>query len=144
MIIQEIAFGSDPYEETKRFRDEVLRRPLGLSLSVHDLLGEKEQTHIAAVAANGTIVGTVLLKPVAGLVIKLRQMAVAPDLRRRGIGAELVRYAEAAAVVRGFQIMEMHARVSAEGFYKKLGYRSIGAEFIEVTVPTIKMVKRIP
>jgi predicted GNAT family N-acyltransferase len=37
----------------------------------------------------------------------------------------------------------MLARVSAKGFYERLGYQSTGVEFIEVTVPTIKMTRRI-
>jgi len=143
IAIQEVPFGSAVYELTKAFREDILRRPLGLVLSAHDLHGEDQQIHIAAVGSNNAILGTVVLKPVSPNVIRLRQMAVAPALRGTGIGRGLVRFAEMLAVAKGFQTIEMHARVSARGFYERLGYQSTGVEFIEVTVPTIKMTRRI-
>jgi predicted N-acetyltransferase YhbS len=143
MIIREISYASDLYECSKRFREEVLRLPLGLVLSALDLQEEDRQIHIAAVESNETILGTVLLKPLSDEIIKLRQMAVAPALHGRGIGRDLVRFAEQLAIAKGFQTIQMHARMSAKGFYERLGYRSTGTEFIEVTVPTIKMARHI-
>jgi predicted N-acetyltransferase YhbS len=143
IAIQEVPFGSAVYELTKAFREDILRRPLGLILSAHGLHGEDKQIHIAAVESNNAIIGTVVLKPVSSDVIKLRQMAVAPALHGTGIGRDLVRFAEKLAITKGFQTVEMLARVSAKGFYERLGYQSTGVEFIEVTVPTIKMTRRI-
>ncbi|RPJ34343.1 MAG: GNAT family N-acetyltransferase [Verrucomicrobiaceae bacterium] len=37
---------------------------------------------------------------------------------------------------RGFREFELHARRSAEGFYQRLGYTTVGDEFLEVTIPT--------
>jgi hypothetical protein len=37
----------------------------------------------------------------------------------------------------------LDARETAVGFYKKLGYAIGGDEFIEVTVPHFRMVKRL-
>lgn len=141
-MLQEIPFGSALYEASKAFRDEILRRPLGLSLSAQDVEGEELQVHIAALEA-GAIVGTVVLKPLSADVMKLRQMAVAPDRSKRGLGRQLVRFAEALARARGAKTIEMSARRSAQGFYERLGYRTEGDEFIEVTVPTIKMVRSL-
>lgn len=140
--IVEISFGSQHYEQSKTFRDEILRRPLGLSLSEADIVGEDKQIHIVALEA-GEILGTVLLKGLADGVIKLRQMAVAPGLQGSGCGRRLVFFAEETAVSRGFRAIELNVRVSARGFYEKLGYSAVGSEFIEVTVPTIKMVKSL-
>ncbi len=138
-----IPFGTSRYEQTKRFRDKILREPLGLALSEKDVEGEGQQFHIAALDDAGDVVGTVVLKPVSVDEIKLRQMAVADNMQGTGLGKKLVTYAETVAKKRGFHVVTMHARISALGFYEKLGYKTEGESFIEVTVPTILMKKRL-
>ena len=138
--IQEVAYGSEGYKALLKLRYEILRRPLGLELSTKDVAVDDKEFHIAAFD-NGNAVGCVLLRPINTDVIKLRQMAVSDECQGQGVGAKLVRYAEELAAVRGFKIMETHARTFAKGFYEKLGYTAEGEEFTEVTVTTIKMVK---
>jgi predicted GNAT family N-acyltransferase len=139
-MIREIAFGSSLYNAMARFREDHLRRPLGLANSADDLAGEDRQVHIAAVEGDA-ILGTVILKPVSASLVKLRQMAVAPQTRGQGLGRDLMLFAEKIARQRGYREIEMHARVSAKGFYEKLGYRAVGDEFVEVTVPHVAMTK---
>lgn len=70
-------------------------------------------------------------------------MAVSPSLQRNGIGRSLVQFAEESARTMKFEVIELNARIYAQGFYEKLGYQTEGNEFIEVTLPTIKMSKQI-
>lgn len=142
-MIQEVPYGSALYRLTLAFREEYLRRPLGLTNSDADLHAEDRQIHIAAVDSS-EIVGTIVLKPISPQLVKLRQMAVAGSRRGSGLGAELVRFAEDLAWDRGYEAIEMAARVSATGFYEKLGYRAEGDEFLEITIPHIRMVKAKP
>ena len=139
-IIEEIAYGSPLYPRTVAFREEHLRNPLGLANSAADLAEEDKQIHIAAIDGSN-VVGTVVLKPLSPTLVKLRQMAVAPRLRSSGLGGELVRFAEGIAWERGYETIEMAARVSARGFYERLGYRAVGDEFVDVTIPHIKMTR---
>ena len=139
-MIREIAFGSPLYHRTVAFREEHLRRPLGLANSGADLAEEDKQIHIAATEGQ-EVLGTVVLKPLSPTLVKLRQMAVAPALRGSGLGGELVRFAERIAWERGYETVEMAARISARGFYERLGYRAVGGEFVDVTIPHIKMTK---
>jgi len=143
MIIKKIPFASKTYEEMKRLREDILRLPLGLKLSDDDIKGEDTQIHIAAIGDGGSIVGTILLKPLSKHRAKLRQMAVLPTLQHRGIGRKLVSTAEESARTMGFTIIELHARIYAKGFYEKLGYQMEGDTFIEVNLPTAKMIKHI-
>jgi GNAT superfamily N-acetyltransferase len=143
ITIREIPYGSDLYERSKRLREEVLRRPLGLELNEQDVATEEIQIHIAAIVDDTSVVGTVILKPLTLARAKLRQMAVSPGLQGTGTGRALVQHAEAVARERGFRLMEMHARVSARGFYEKLGYSAVGEQFVEATVPAIKMSKTL-
>ena len=139
-MIQEVAHGSPLYHRTVAFREEQLRRPLGLTNSAVDLAEEDKQIHIAATDGQ-EVLGTVVLKPLSPTLVKLRQMAVAPRLRGSGLGGELVRFAERIAWERGYETVEMAARLSARGFYERLGYRAVGAEFLDVTIPHIMMTK---
>jgi N-acetylglutamate synthase-like GNAT family acetyltransferase len=141
LMIDEIPFGSALYEASKEFRFSILRHPLGLEWSAADLADEHTQIHIAALGQKNAILGTVVLKPVTNNLVKLRQMAVAPAVQRTGLGGNLVHFAEQTALKRGFRTIEMHARVSARGFYEKLGYTIRDKEFIKATLPTILMVR---
>ena len=140
--IHEVEFGTSAYDEMVAFRALHLRHPLGLQMIAKDLHGEQLQIHIAAID-EVAVLGTVVLKPVSSTVFKLRQMAVAPEMRGSGLGALLVQYAERVALGRGATEMELAARRSAQGFYEKLGYTAFGAEFVEVTVPHIMMAKTL-
>lgn len=143
IVIREIPFGSAQYEAMRRFREKLLRLPIGLTLSEADLKGEDGQIHIAAVLEDGSIAGTALLKPLSSRIVKLRQMAVSPSLQGKGLGRKLVRFAETRARELRFEVLELNARVHAKPFYEKLGYRAEGGQFVEVTLPTVRMTKRI-
>jgi predicted N-acetyltransferase YhbS len=142
-MIVEASFGSSIYEGMKRLRDEVMRKPIGLRLSKNDTDGEESQIHIASLSESGEVNGTVILKPLTPDVVKLRQMSVATDMQGKGLGAQLVRFAESLAQKKGFKTIETHARCSAQGFYEKLGYRATGTIFTEVGLDTIKMHKAL-
>lgn len=141
--IKEVPFGSDSYKTLLDLRYEVLRKPIGMELRPKDTELDSTEYHIAAFDG-AEIIGCVLLRPLGGGAIKLRQMAVRDDYQGRGIGAKLVSYAEKLASVRSFTIMETNARKTAQGFYEKLGYRPSGNYFLEVSLHTIRMSKSLP
>jgi N-acetylglutamate synthase-like GNAT family acetyltransferase len=142
ITIHEVAYGSEAYQNILTLRTEILRKPLGLELSDEDVATEDREFHIAAFDGE-EVVGCVLLRPVDKSVVKLRQMAVSSKKQGVGLGAKLVIFAENLARARGFNKVETHARVVAQGFYEKLGYQVSGGVFTEVTVATIKMTKEI-
>ena len=141
MNIRIVAHGSADYDQIKQLRQDVLRTPIGLILSEKDIAGEDQQTLIAAFE-QGRVVGSVLLKPLEAS-MKLRQMAVADSHQGRGLGAQLVRFAEDEARAQGFAIIECNARITAQGFYEKLGWHITGEIFEEVSLHTIKMNKAL-
>jgi N-acetylglutamate synthase-like GNAT family acetyltransferase len=141
--IETIPYGSPAYASSLRLREEVLRKPIGMVLRPQDTVDDENQIHVAALDATGAVVGTALLKP-GVKAFKLRQMAVAGSLRGRGLGARLMRAAEAEARAAGAEEVFMVARLAAEGFYAKLGYSREGEIFIEVGLPSVIMRKRLP
>lgn len=142
MIVQEVAYHSHWYEKSKQLRQDVLRTPIGLVLSDKDTAGEEQQMHIAAIDEN-EVVGVVILKPLENGIIKFRQVAVSQLLHGKGLGRQVMAFAESFARSKGYVSVEMSARTSAQIFYEKLGYHAIGDIFTEVGLNTIKMIKTL-
>lgn len=137
-----VSYSSHEYIETIRLRNNVLRIPLGLKLTDSDIASETEHIHIACYD-NGELVGCLVLVPQNDRRIKMRQVAVAEDHQGQGIGRDLVLFSENYARQNGFSTMYCHARKNVVSFYEKLGYFTVGDEFIEVTIPHFVMEKSL-
>lgn len=141
-FFEQVAFGTPTYRETLAFREDHLRRPLGLQQTAADVAGEDVQFHFAALDG-GVLCAVLCLKPLEPGRIKLRQMCVDAERRGAGLGSDLVRFAEAWARGRGFTTIELHARLVARPFYERLGYRTVGEMFEEVGLPHVAMEKTL-
>ncbi|MCU0396331.1 MAG: GNAT family N-acetyltransferase [Chitinophagaceae bacterium] len=142
MALMQIEHGSTRYQQMVQLREEILRRPLGLSFTPEQLEAEKDDILIGAFD-EGKILGCCILTEVAPDTVKLRQMAVSNKLQHMGIGYTIMQFAENLARDKGYRKITMNARNTALGFYKKLGYKVVGDEFIEVTVPHHRMEKNL-
>lgn len=142
MSVKIIATQHPLYPEVLQLRDEVLRKPLGMSIHEDDLSDEINQTIFVAIDED-TLKGCLLMKQINAEVVKLRQMAVDTAFQGQQIGKKLMDAAEVFAQQRGIASIELHARKYAEGFYEKCGYTVSGAIFTEVGIPHILMTKSI-
>jgi predicted GNAT family N-acyltransferase len=155
MNFREIAYGSEDYRRERALRDEILRKPLGLTLGDEQLEAERGQWHFGLFDRAGGLVGCVVVVPPgagdtsrpgpwhAGSEARLRQMAVAEPFQRQGHGRRLIAAVESLLAVRGVTRLVLHARQHVVPFYEKLGYRVVGDEFIEVTIPHRRMEKTL-
>jgi predicted GNAT family N-acyltransferase len=141
--IKEFRYSSDVYQKALSLRYEVLRKPLGLEWTQKDLEAEDKQLHFGLFSANEDLIACVTVVPLDKNTAKIRQMAVAAGLRGKGLGAQLIREVEQILRAKGFNRIEMNTRKTAIGFYEKLGYVIEGDEFLEVTIPHIKMTKNL-
>ncbi|MEP6674716.1 MAG: GNAT family N-acetyltransferase [Ferruginibacter sp.] len=141
MALKQIDHGSPDYASMVKLRDDVLRKPLGLSFTADELAREKEDILIGAFDED-EILACCLLTKVDAYTLKLRQMAVQNNMQGKGIGATMMNFAETLARDKGFRCLTMHARNTAIGFYEKFGYKKKGEEFIEVNVPHHVMEKK--
>ena len=139
---REISTLDREYTLEKELRNRVLRMPLGLLLSEEDLRGEDEQVHLAALNGRGRVVGCVLIF-FSGDIAKVRQLAVEEAYRGRGVGVELMKRAEQAVRARNVRTVTLHGRLTARGFFEKLGYRAVSEVFTEVTIPHLAMQKHL-
>src|SRR6187397_210716 len=140
MALKIIDFGTPEYQQMIKMREEILRKPLGLSFTESEIEKEKENLLIAAFE-DEQMLGCCMIVEMDPRKARLRQMAVLNNLQGKGIGRALMQFAENIARDRGFQKITMHARKTAVGFYEKLGYRVCGQEFEEVTIPHYVMEK---
>jgi ribosomal protein S18 acetylase RimI-like enzyme len=143
MAFKEIAFGTDEYRLECGLRNDVLRKPLGLSLTAEELVREEDHLHFGLFEPNDNLVACVVVVKLSPTDARIRQMAVSPVHQRRGLGKRIMNELEANLRSRGFTNLVLHARASAVGFYEKLGYTVIGDEFMDVTVPHFRMVKAV-
>lgn len=143
ITITTVSVNEPLYQQVYDLREEVLRKPIGLSLKNEDLSGDALDT-ITVALENEKVIGCVMLHShESPEIIKLRQMAVAYTHQGKGIGRMLVLAAEAHARESGIKKIVLHARITAEPFYKKLGYLTTSGEFTEVDIPHVVMEKAL-
>ena len=102
--------------------------------------------HLGAFNAAGQLIGIASLSieppPTGGAerTFRLRGMAVDPDLQGSGIGSRLVEIGVARAASAGLTGIWCNARISAEPFYRRLGFSVVGERFdIEGIGPHVVM-----
>ncbi len=144
MAIKIIDHNSNEYQQMVQLRMQILRQPLGLTFTNSDLEKEKEDILIAAFDEE-EILGCCLLTdaPNNEHTLKLRQMAVKGNLQGKGVGRQMIHFAENIARDLGNSKIMMHARHNAIGFYEKLGYKTVGDMFEEVSIPHFVMEKKL-
>lgn len=142
MALKIIDHGSPEYQKMVKLRDDILRRPLGISFSPEELETEKNNMLIGAFEEED-ILGCCMLIEEDKNTVRLRQMAVLNDLQGKGIGRALMNFAENIARDRGFKKISMHARKNVIGFYEKMGYKVASNEFTEITIPHLVMEKEL-
>jgi N-acetylglutamate synthase-like GNAT family acetyltransferase len=142
MPIKQIDHGTKEYRQMVDLRNDILRKPLGLSFSKEELEREKQDILIGAFEED-KMLGCCLLTKEDNDNIRLRQMAVQNNLQGKGIGATMLNFAENVARDAGYKNMVMHARKTAIHFYEKLGYKVTSGEFLEITIPHYLMEKKL-
>ena len=138
----EIKYGSDLFKEQVRLRTKVLREPLGLKFTEQELAFNHNEIHLA-ILVNDKVEACLILSPLNNEKIKMRQVAVSGNLQKLGLGRILVEKAEEFARKLKYSEMVLNARISALGFYLKLGYEELGLPNEEIQIPHQKMRKRL-
>lgn len=71
------------------------------------------------------------------------RFCVAQEFRNQGIGSDLLRRYEERARHAGFLRSILSAELSAQDFYLKAGYSSVGAPFEEDGILCVRMIKKL-
>lgn len=87
-------------------------------------------------------VGTGRLRVVDGLG-KLERICILEPYRKFGLGKIILKTLEEIAKEQGITRVKLHGQTQAEGFYKKLGYRTSSDVFMEDGGPHLLMIKEL-
>ncbi len=128
-----VQLASADYQKTLAVRRAVLLDPFGIPLAVAQG-DDQTAVHLAAFDEE-RCVGCLLLIDRGAGTWQLRQMAVAPELQRQGIGRKLVAFAVEWAREAGGVTLMAHAREPAVPFYVRAGFALEGEPFEQVGLP---------
>ena len=142
IVVSQINPESPQFGQVWDLREEVLRKPIGLSLKNDDLSRDYIDTIFVA-AHNGKVIGCVFFHHLDTAQVQLRAMAVYNDWQGKGVGRMLVTTGEKFAAEKGYDKIILHARKVAMGFYAGMGYTVSGDEFTEVGIPHFMMEKAV-
>lgn len=134
-----IEFGSNEHQTAVALRNEILRKPLGLTLTSEEQAQDKDCILIAGFLDDKLCATAVLVPEGDGL--KMRQVAVKEDHQGKGLASAMLKFCEDYALSNGSQEIYCHARETAIPFYLKNHYLAEGELFIETTIPHLKMRK---
>ncbi|MBI2707275.1 MAG: GNAT family N-acetyltransferase [Proteobacteria bacterium] len=141
VIFKIIAHNSPDYKAAVSLREDILRKPLGLTFSQEEL--EHEKNHIQIAGVMGTeVIATAVLAPEDG-VLKMQRVAVREDLQNKGIASAMMTFCEEYACTHGYKEIYCHARDKAVPFYLKNNYIPEGDYFDENTISHLKMRKSL-
>lgn len=100
---------------------------------------DPECLHVLA-SDQGRPAGTLRLREL-GDTMKIQRVAVLPEWRGTGLGAQLMRFALDLARSRGLRHARLGAQTQALGFYEKLGFSAEGPEFLDAGIPHREMTR---
>ncbi len=138
--VRSFSYLSDDYQAAWELRRAVLLDPFSID---HDAarVDDAESLHFG-IFERGRCMACLFLVPRQGDAVQMRQVAVAIDSQRHGLGRRLVEFAEVAAQERGFRKVFAHARHTAIAFYSSLGYDIVGEPFEQVGIEH-RLVERV-
>jgi predicted GNAT family N-acyltransferase len=104
---------------------------------------DRDAQHLIALDASGErVVATLRLLSFGGEA-KIGRVAVAPELRRRGIASRMLEVALDRAREQGFQTVRLAAQVAAVALYEKVGFAVESAPFQEAGIAHVWMGLRL-
>ncbi|KEK22230.1 GNAT family N-acetyltransferase [Bacillus gaemokensis] len=74
---------------------------------------------------------------------KMERICVLASHRKKGLGKIIMDALEAYAREESLSKLKLHAQTHAKSFYKKLGYQTVSAVFIEADIPHVVMIKEL-
>lgn len=121
----------DRFGEVLDLYYDVLYREFGIAREADWFDAASGGEFVVALGEDGMLLGSARLMPRPGDPSRqLRQVAVVPECRGRGLGGALVRELERIADDEGAEGVWLNARRTAYGFYERLGYEPVDSEFV--------------
>jgi len=137
----------DCYQPAWGLRQQVLRSPLGLSLTDEDRENDHHCWHFGLFKGN-QIIATVTIEPLnnknqRSQQVKLRQMVVSPSYQKQGLGHQLIKETEQVLREKSVSSISLASRLPAVPFYQSLGYQVQGPVYHHLRIDHQDMMKKL-
>lgn len=140
--MRKIEYGTEDYEVSIDIRNECFRKPWGMDIRDEDLSGDKDMDMYGAYL-DGKMIATVFLTHDDEETARVKSVAILEEYRGYGLGRYLMDFIEDKAREKGYKRVNLMGRVWVEGFYHKLGYKTISEPYDYHTIPHIDMTKEL-
>jgi predicted GNAT family N-acyltransferase len=128
--------------EIAALRTRVFVEEQGVPPGIEQDAADATAVHVLSRDASGRVVATGRLL-VRGRTAGIGRMAVDAAVRGRGHGAAVLAELHRQALARGVADIELHAQVTARGFYARAGYTAVGEVYEEAGIPHVTMRRRL-
>ena len=121
----------------------VLRSPLGMQRGTEKDKYDDRAYHLVAVC-NDRVIGSARLRELSEEVGSIAYVAVLPEFQNQGIGTQLIKELIETGRKKNLKRLRLMTRISALGFYKRLGFSETGEPFVYLDIPHIFMYINMP
>ena len=129
--------------EIAALRTRVFVQEQGVPPEIEQDAADADAVHVLSRDDTGAVVATGRLL-VRGSTAGIGRMAADASVRGQGHGTAVLEELHRQAVLRGVTAIELHAQVSARGFYERAGYTAVGEEYEEAGIPHVTMRRPLP
>jgi predicted GNAT family N-acyltransferase len=129
--------------EVAALRTRVFVTEQGVPAEIEQDAADATAVHVLSRDAAGRVVATGRLL-VSGRTAAIGRMATDAAARGRGHAAAVLTELHRQAVLRGVTDVELHAQLTARGFYERAGYAAVGEVYEEAGIAHITMRRSLP
>ena len=123
-------------------RTKVFQQEQGVAAELEFDGKDAEATHFLAYLDNEAV-GTVRIREIDAKTTKIERLAVLPQVRKQGIGKQLMFAALDAIALANKTTVIVHAQEYIVPLYQQLGFAIVGEKFSEAGINHVKMVKQL-
>jgi predicted GNAT family N-acyltransferase len=132
--------------EIAALRTRVFVDEQGVPPEIERDAADETAVHAISRGLSGDMAGRVVATGrllVRGTSATIGRMAADASVRGRGHGAAVLAELHRQAALRGVTEVELHAQVSARGFYERAGYVAVGEVYEEAGIAHVTMIREL-
>ncbi|MGY1689610.1 GNAT family N-acetyltransferase [Geodermatophilus sp. SYSU D01105] len=134
---------AEDWPEVVALRTRVFVEEQGVPAEIEQDALDATAVHALVRDDTGRVVATGRLLAREGRAV-IGRMAVDAGVRGHGYGAAVLAELHRQAVLRGLPEVELHAQVTARGFYERAGYTPVGDVYVEAGIVHVTMRRALP
>lgn len=136
----------EDWPEVVALRTRVFVDEQGVPVEIERDGRDASAVHVLSRDAAGRVVATgrLLLPDGGSATAGIGRMAADASVRGLGHGAAVLAELHRQALRHGAAAVELHAQVTARGFYERAGYTAVGAEYLEAGIAHVTMRLALP